>query len=176
MKKYRVLQLGLQLGFLVTTNICNSWYLYNLKWYQTSCSNCSGHPMLYTILYIHCNSHATICNFFATNFHVKFPHTFQHGEQNANLAFHPFVNKWCMLIPFTTYLQLSYNYFTTSSTNIFFHCFIHPFDVNGFYPNPLQLIYNYFKTSLTNIFLYYFIHPFDKWTLNILIFCNLFIL
>ncbi len=30
--------------------------------------------------------------FFAINLHVKFPHTFQLGEQNANVALHPFVN------------------------------------------------------------------------------------
>ncbi len=31
MKKYRVIQLGLQLGFLVATNTCNSSYLYGLE-------------------------------------------------------------------------------------------------------------------------------------------------
>ncbi len=31
MRKYRVLQLGLQLGFLVAMDIYNSWYLYNLE-------------------------------------------------------------------------------------------------------------------------------------------------
>ncbi len=36
-------------------------------------------------------------------------HTFQHGEWNANVVVHPFVNEWCMLIPFATYLQLFYN-------------------------------------------------------------------
>ncbi len=46
---------------------------------------------------------------YATDLHVKFPHTFQRGEQNANVAFHPFVDKWRMLIPFATYLQLFYN-------------------------------------------------------------------
>jgi hypothetical protein len=30
-KKYRVLQLGLQLGFLVAMDTCNSWYLYGLE-------------------------------------------------------------------------------------------------------------------------------------------------
>jgi len=109
MKKYKVLQLGLQLGFLVKMDSYNSWCLYNLECYQTSCNNYNGHPMLYTILYIRCNSHATICNFFATNLHIRFPHTFQHGEWNANMAFHPFVNKWHMLIPFATYLELFYN-------------------------------------------------------------------
>jgi hypothetical protein len=90
MKKYRVLQLGLQLGFLVTMNTYNSWYLYSLECYRTSCN---GHPMSYIISYIWCNSCATICNFFATNLHVRFPHTFQHGEQDANVTFHPFVGK-----------------------------------------------------------------------------------
>jgi hypothetical protein len=33
MKKYKVLLLSLQLGFLVATDICNSWYLYNLECY-----------------------------------------------------------------------------------------------------------------------------------------------
>ncbi len=47
--------------------------------------------ILYCIQY-HIHS-ATICNFFATNLHVKFPHTFQCGEQNANVAFHPFVDE-----------------------------------------------------------------------------------
>jgi hypothetical protein len=31
MRKYRVLQLGLQLGFLATTSTCNSWYLYGFE-------------------------------------------------------------------------------------------------------------------------------------------------
>jgi hypothetical protein len=30
-EKNRVLQLGLQLGFLITMDICNSWYLYKLN-------------------------------------------------------------------------------------------------------------------------------------------------
>jgi hypothetical protein len=38
------------------------------------------HSMSYTILYIWCNSHATICNFLTINIYVKFTHTFQHGE------------------------------------------------------------------------------------------------
>ncbi len=74
MKKYKVLQLGLQLDFPIATNTYNSWYLYNLEFYRTSCSKCSGHLMSYIISYIQCNSHTTICNFFATNIHVKFPH------------------------------------------------------------------------------------------------------
>jgi hypothetical protein len=93
MKKFKVLQLGLQLGFPVATDTYNPWYLYGLKCKRTSCSSCSGHLMLYTILYIWCNSHATICNFFATNLHVIFSRTFQRGKQNANMAFHPFVDK-----------------------------------------------------------------------------------
>jgi hypothetical protein len=109
--------------------------------------------VVYIYAYMQCNSHATICNFFATNL----SRTFQCGKQNANVVFHPFVNEWCVLIPFATYLQL----FSTSLTNIIFNYFIHPFDVNRFYPNPLQLIYNYFITSLMNIFFNYFIHPFD---------------
>ncbi len=109
MKKYRVLQLGLQLGFLVVIDTCNSWYLYNLECYRTSCSSCNGHLMSYIVSYIWCNSHAIICNFFATNFHIIFPHTLQRGEKNANVAFHPFVDEWCTLIPFATYLQLFYN-------------------------------------------------------------------
>jgi hypothetical protein len=111
MKKCRVLQLGLQLGFPIATDICNSWYLYNLECYQTSCNNynsCNGHLMSYTILYIRCNSHVTICNFFATNLHIIFPHTFQHGERNANVASNcqqmMYVNTFCNL--FTTILQL----------------------------------------------------------------------
>jgi hypothetical protein len=119
-----ILQLDLQLGFLVATDIRNSWYLYGLECLRTSCNNCNRHLMLYTILYIWCNSHATICNFFATNLHIKFSCTFQHGEQNVNVAFHPFVNKWHMLY----LLQLIYNYFITSLTNIIFNYFIHPFD------------------------------------------------
>jgi len=75
-EKNKVLQLGLQLDFPIATNIYNSWYLYNLEFYQTSCSKCSGHPMSYIISYIQCNSHTTICNFFATNIHVKFLHAF----------------------------------------------------------------------------------------------------
>jgi hypothetical protein len=43
---------------------------------------------------------------------------------HANVVFHPFVDKWRMLIPFATYLQL----FITSLTNIIFNYFIHPFD------------------------------------------------
>ncbi len=109
MKKYRVLQLGLQLGFLVVMDIYNSWYLYGPECYRTSCNNYNEHPMSYVILYIWCNSHATIRNFFATNLRIRLPHTFQHGKRNANVAFHPFVNKWHMLIPFATYLQLFYN-------------------------------------------------------------------
>ncbi len=31
MRKYRVLQLSLQLGFPITMDTCNSWYLYNLE-------------------------------------------------------------------------------------------------------------------------------------------------
>ncbi len=109
MGKYKVLQPGLQLGYLFAMDTCNSWYIYRLECYQTSCSNCSGHPMSYTKSYIWCNSHATICNFCVTNLHIRFPHTFQCGKWNANVTFHPFVDKWNMLIPFTTYLQLFYN-------------------------------------------------------------------
>jgi hypothetical protein len=61
MRKYKVLQLGLQLGFLVAMDTCNSWCLYSLECYWTSCNNCSGHPMSYIILYIWCNPHAIIC-------------------------------------------------------------------------------------------------------------------
>jgi hypothetical protein len=43
---------------------------------------------------------------YATNLHVRFSHTFQCDKRNANVAFHPFVDRWCMLIPFATYLQL----------------------------------------------------------------------
>jgi hypothetical protein len=106
MKKHKVLQLGLQLGFPITMDTCNSWYLYNLECYRTSCNSYNGHPMLYTISYMRCNSHATIYNFFATNPHVIFPHASQHGKRNANVAFHPFVDKWHMLIPFTTYCKV----------------------------------------------------------------------
>ncbi len=109
MRKYKVLQLGLQLGFSVVMDICNSWYLYNLECYRISCNSCNEHPMSYTISCIRCNSHATICNFFVVNIHVRFPHTFQRGERNANVAFHPNLNEWHMLIPFATYLQLFYN-------------------------------------------------------------------
>jgi hypothetical protein len=59
MRKYRVLQLGLQLGFLVAMDTYNSWYLYSLEFYWTSCTSCSGHPMLYTKSYIRYNSYAT---------------------------------------------------------------------------------------------------------------------
>jgi hypothetical protein len=33
------------------------------------------------------------CNFFVINFHVKFSRTFQSGKQNANVVFHPFVDR-----------------------------------------------------------------------------------
>jgi hypothetical protein len=150
-------------------DICNSWYLYNLECYQTSCNSCNEHFMSYTISYMWCNSHATICNFFVINLHSKFSHIptwwtkCQHGMSSIcwqmmyvnafcnyfttsltniilNYFIHPFV-KWILFL-----------YFTISSTNIFFHFFIHPFDVNEFYPNPLQLVYNYFIISLMNIF------------------------
>jgi len=114
MKKYWVLQLGLQLGSLNAMDTCNSWYIYNFECFRTSCSNysnCNEHPMLDTILYIWCNSHATTYNFFVTNLHVRFPHTFQCSERITNVAFHPFVDEWRMLIPFATYLQLFYNWF-----------------------------------------------------------------
>jgi hypothetical protein len=104
MKKYRVLQL----------EICNSWYLYNLECYWTSYNSCNEHPMSYTISYIWCNSHATICNFFVTNLHVRFPHTFQLGISSIC---------WQMM-----YVNTFYNFFTTSSMNIFLYYFIHPFD------------------------------------------------
>ncbi len=139
------------MGFLVEIDTCNSWYLYSLECYWTSCSSYNEHPMWYIIVYIWCNSHATICNFFATNnLHVKFAHTFQHGERNANMTFHPFVNKWRMLIPFATYLQLFYNQFN-KYIPLLFHSSIWQMDYK--YPSLLQLIYNYFITSLTNIFL-----------------------
>ncbi len=93
MRKYRFLQLGLQLGFPIAMDTYNSWYLYNLECHWISCSSCNKHPILYRISDTRCNSHAIICNFFATNLYIRFPHTFQHGEQNANVAFHPFVDK-----------------------------------------------------------------------------------
>jgi hypothetical protein len=111
MKKYKALQLGLQVGFPTATNTCNSWYLYNhiilsvIR--QVAIVAIVATNTL--ILSIQCNSHATICNLFITNLHVIFPHTFQCGERSANIAFHPFVNKWSMLMPFATYLQLFYN-------------------------------------------------------------------
>ncbi len=76
-RKYKVLKLGLQLGFLIATNTCNSWYLYSLECYWTSYTSCKRHLMSYAISYIWYNSHATICKFFAINLHVRFPHTFQ---------------------------------------------------------------------------------------------------
>jgi len=82
---------------------------------------------------------------YAINFHINFPHTFQHGKWNANVAFHPFVDKWRMLIPFATYLQLFYKYFTTSLTNIICNYFIHPFDkwiILLYFITYLQLFYN----------------------------------
>ncbi len=109
MIKYKVLQLSLQLGFPIATNICNSWYLYSLEWYWTNYSSCNKHPMSCIISYIWCNSRVTLCNFFATNFHFRFSHTFQCGKWNVNVAFNPFVNKWCMLMSFVIYLQLFYN-------------------------------------------------------------------
>jgi hypothetical protein len=117
MKKYRVLQLGLQLGFLITTDTCNSWYLYDLECYQTSCSNCNScneHLILYTISYIQCNSHVIICNFFVTNLHIIFIHTFQHG-----------ISSICRQM---TYVNTFCNLFTTKSVNIFLYNFIHPFE------------------------------------------------
>jgi hypothetical protein len=74
-------------------DICNSWYLYNLECYWTSFNNCNGHLMLYTISYIQCKSHAIICNFFVINLCVRFPHTFQCDEWDANVTFDPFVDK-----------------------------------------------------------------------------------
>jgi hypothetical protein len=100
MRKYKVLQLGLQLGFLVAIDTYNSWYLYNLECYQTSYN---GHFMLYTILYIRCNSQATICNFFATNIHIIFPHTFQCGISSICQQM-TYVNTFCNLV--ITILQL----------------------------------------------------------------------
>jgi hypothetical protein len=38
MRKSKVLQLGLQLGFWVAAQIYNSWYLYKLEFYRTSCN------------------------------------------------------------------------------------------------------------------------------------------
>ncbi len=133
--------MGLQLGFPIATNIYNSWYLYSLEYYRTSYNSYSGHLMSYTILYIRCNSHATICNFFVTNLHIKFPHTFQCGDWNTKVTFHPFVDKWHMLIPFVTI----YNYFTTSLMDIIFNYFIHPFYewiLFFFFITYLQLFYN----------------------------------
>jgi hypothetical protein len=141
MKKYRVLQLSLQLGFPIAMDTCNSWYLHCLECYWTSYSNYNRHLMSYIISYIRCNSHATICNLFATNLHVIFPHTFQCGEWNVNMAFHPFVDKWCILLPFATY----FNYFTISLTNIIFNYFIHWFDewiLFLYFITYLQLFYN----------------------------------
>jgi hypothetical protein len=90
-KKHRGFTTRLVIGFSSYNEHLQLWYLYNLECYRTSCNNYNIHLMLYTISYIRCNSHATICNFFAINLHVRFPHTFQCGEQNAN--FHPFVDK-----------------------------------------------------------------------------------
>jgi hypothetical protein len=38
MRKSKVLQLGLQLGFWVVAHTCNSRYLYELEFYPTSCN------------------------------------------------------------------------------------------------------------------------------------------
>ncbi len=133
MKKYRVLQLGLQLGFLVLTNIYNSWYLYNLECHQTSCNSCNGHSMSYTILYIWCNSHVIIC-IFLWLISMSYSHI------HSNMAFHPFVNKWCMLIPFATYLQLFYNEFDEYNLKLF-HSSIWRMDF-------IIIFYNLFTTIL----------------------------
>jgi hypothetical protein len=106
MKKYRVLQLGLQLGFPIAMDICNLWYLYNLECHQTSCiscTSCNGHPMSYKILYIWCNSHAIICNFLATNLHIKFAHipTWRMKCQCGNSSicqWMMYVNTFCNLL------------------------------------------------------------------------------
>jgi hypothetical protein len=121
MRKYRVLQLGLQLGFPIGMDICNSWYLYSLECYWTSYSSCNEHLMLYTISYIRRNSHVTICNFFVTHLHVRFPHTFQCGKQNANVANSSIC--WQM-----TYVNTFYKLFTFSLMNIIFNYFFHPLD------------------------------------------------
>ncbi len=50
---------------------------------------------------------ATHMFLYATNIHIRFSCTLQHGERNADVD--PFVDEWRMLIPFVTYLQLFFN-------------------------------------------------------------------
>jgi hypothetical protein len=140
MRKYRFLLLGLQLGIPIAIDTYNSWYLYSLECYRTSCSSCNEHPILNTISYIRCNSHATICNFFAINLHIRFPHTFQHGERNANVA--SSICQWMLCVNIFCNI---YNYFIISLTNIIFDYFIHPFDewiLFLYLITYLQLFYN----------------------------------
>jgi hypothetical protein len=59
--------------------------------------------------YIHIATHMQLYATFLQLISMSNSHTFQHGEQNANMAFYPFVDGWCTLIPFITYLQLFYD-------------------------------------------------------------------
>ncbi len=79
MRKYRILQLGLQLGFLVATNTCNSWY-YTAFSVNGQVVEVATNTLCCIQYCIYCNSHATICNFFVTNLHVIFSHTFERGK------------------------------------------------------------------------------------------------
>jgi hypothetical protein len=105
MKKSRFLQLGLHLGFGIATITCNSMYFYILNANRQVVVVALDNLISYRIPYIRCNSHATMCNFFASNLHIKFPM----NKRNVNLASHPFVDGWFLLVPNVTYLQLFYN-------------------------------------------------------------------
>ncbi len=88
MRKSMFLQLGLHLGFGVAIVTCNSMYFCILRANEQVVVIALDTPVLYTIPYIRCNSHATMCNFFASSVHVKFPA----NKRNVNLSFHPFVD------------------------------------------------------------------------------------
>jgi hypothetical protein len=44
--------IGLAIGFPITMDTSNSWYLYDLECLWTNCNSYSRHHMLYTIIFI----------------------------------------------------------------------------------------------------------------------------
>jgi hypothetical protein len=95
----------LELGFPIAMDICNYTMLSAIGQVVAVTTNTLCHIQYWIYDATHMQLYATPLQLIST----FDSHKFQREKWNANMAFHPFVNKWHMSTPFATYLQLFYN-------------------------------------------------------------------
>jgi len=111
MRKSKVLQLGLQLGFWIATNTCNSQYLYSCEFYQTSCNKHVYNPYIQlrcNLVHFNCNRLSTLVS--CTN---------SCRQKSLWHFIHPLMDEVCsyLLNLFTTVFQVAFD----QKNWIFFH-------------------------------------------------------